>query len=155
MRKADELIEKFLDSLGNKGGSVYVDLFKSWNQIAGDRLAAHAQPVDVNGKSLVVQTDHPGWSQMVIMNRSRILKQLARRFPELGLTGITVHLASDLHSAESHDTADTPLPVENAPAPRPPSADETEALEKIADAELRSVLGRLRDEIAGDEQAPE
>lgn len=155
MRRADELIERFLDSIGAQDGSVYVDLFKSWRTVAGDRIADHARPVDIQGSSLVVETDHPGWSQMVIMNRSRILTQLSRRFPDLSLSGITVHLAADLRAARRSrtDASDTSPP--HTPPPRPPSADEKDALEKIEDSELRSVLGRLRDEIANEGEAPE
>ena len=146
MKRADELIEQFLDSIGNSSGGVYVELFKSWKQIAGDRLADHARPVDVQGSSLIVETDHPGWSQMVIMNRSRILKQLAKRFPQLSLTGITVHLAGDLRAAGPR--SESPSRKEQSPPPpRPPSADEQEALDRIADNELKAALGRLRGEL--------
>jgi hypothetical protein len=147
LRRADELIEKFLDSIGGANGSVYVDLFKSWRKVAGDRIADHARPIDIKGSSLVVETDHPGWSQMVIMNRSRILTQLSRQFPDLNLTGIIVHLASDLRK----NTQQAPAELREKtppPPPRPPSASEKEALEKIEDSELRGVLDRLRDEIA-------
>jgi len=148
LRRADELIEKFLDSIGSSDGSVYVDLFKSWRKVAGDRIADHARPIDIKGSSLVVETDHPGWSQMVIMNRSRILTQLSRQFPDLKLTGIIVHLAGDLRKTAQQATAEPREKTPPPPPPRPPSASEKEALEKIEDTELRGVLDRLRDEIA-------
>ena len=94
MRKADDLIQRFLDSIGQtEEGSLYVGLFRSWQPIVGERIAAHAQPVDVRGHSLVVEADHPGWVQMVMMQRSRIIGELSRRFPQLEITGLTVRVA--------------------------------------------------------------
>ena len=147
MRKADELIQRFLDSIGQKDGAVYVQLFQAWREVAGDRLADHANPIDIRGTSLVVETDHPGWSQMVIMQRHRILSQLNRRFPQLNLTGVTVHLHSDAatQTASKGQAADeSPETPPKEPPPRPPSRDEKESLERIDDPDLKEMLERLR-----------
>jgi hypothetical protein len=147
LRKANELIERFLDSIGQEDGAVYVQLFQAWREIAGERLADHANPIDIRGTSLVVETDHPGWSQMIIMQRKRILFQLNRRFPQLHLSGVTVHLHSDIaeKTASPGVTEATPetIPGETTPPP-PPSRDEKESLERIEDPELKEMLKRLR-----------
>ena len=179
MRKADDLIQRFLDSIGQTEGSVYVGLFRSWQSIVGERIAAHAQPVDLRGHSLVVEADHPGWVQMVMMNRNRIIKELNRRFPELTITGLAVRVVDRPGAARpgkdrpvtaasapeagdpgegrqadgSHHGRSAAGPAEPAndtsapPDPPPPSRDETEALERIEDDELRDALARLRGDL--------
>ncbi|TVQ26600.1 MAG: DUF721 domain-containing protein [Spirochaetaceae bacterium] len=103
-------MQRFLDSIGRSDGSVYIGLFRSWKEVAGERIAAHTQPVDVRGHTLIVESDHPAWTQMVMMNRSRILKQLSGRFPELHLTSLAVRLAGsgqrDLTSTPADHTRD-------------------------------------------------
>jgi hypothetical protein len=163
VRKADDLIQRFLDSIGQTEGSVYVGLFRSWRSIVGERIDAHAQPVDIRGHSLVVEADHPGWVQMVMMSRSRIINELNRRFPELTITGLTVRVvdqpgfgvrapatASDDGRAggdESIRPVRSAEPDTESPPPPPPSRDEKQALERIEDEELRDALARLRKDL--------
>jgi hypothetical protein len=84
--------------------------------------------VDIRGTALVVEVDHPGWSQMVILSRERILTELERRFPELTITGLHVRVAGDrathgLASARSaQNTNARPGPGKNASAGGPASA---------------------------------
>ncbi len=161
MRKADDLIQRFLDSIGQTEGSDYIGLFGSWQPIVGERIAAHSQPVDVRGRTLIVEADHPGWVQMVMMRRGRIVDELRRRFPELGITGIAVRVV-DRPGRTAPDpsarTVPTPDAASTAPPPpspgtsqpsgsAPPSRDEVEALERIEDEELRDTLARLRDDL--------
>ena len=170
MRKAEDLIQRFLDTIGQSEGSVYVGLFRNWQPIVGERIAAHAQPVDVRGHTLIVEADHPGWVQMVMMKRSRIIGELGRRYPELGITGIAVRVVekpgaprpgTDRPTPPASGSRPTPSPgasAINPPAhdptpgpagqpdepPPPPTRDENEALERIEDDDLRDTLARLR-----------
>lgn len=157
MRKADDLIQRFLDTIGQSEGSVYVSLFRSWEPIVGERIGAHSQPVDVRGRTLIVEADHPGWVQMVMMRRARIIAELKRRFPELGITGIAVRVvdrpggsqadaATGPSASPPDDRATHASPAASAPPP-PPSRDEKEALERIEDEDLRDTLARLRDDL--------
>lgn len=151
MRRADDLIQRFLDSVGqSEDGARYVGLFRSWQPIVGERIAAHSQPVDVRGHSLVVEADHPGWVQMVMMKRTTIVREINRRYPELSITGLTVRVVDQPGSNSSRDEAPAagggePVSSTDSPAAsEPPSRDEEEAIEKIDDEDLRDTLSRLR-----------
>ena len=157
MRKAEDLIQRFLDTIGQSEGSAYVGLFRSWQPIVGEQIAAHSQPVDVKGHTLVIEADHPGWVQMVMMKRGRIIDELTRRFPQLAITGLAVRVVERLGAARpgtdrppsastpplDASAADSPVPK----PPHPPSRDEKEALERIEDDELRETLARLRTDL--------
>jgi hypothetical protein len=171
MRKVEDLLNLFLDRIGQAEGKPYVGLFRGWGGIVGERIAAHAEPVDVRGTALVVEADHPGWVQMVMMSRERILREVNKRFPELTITSLHIRVAGDRAAAAGHDRAAAaadargagsgvyPAPGSNgSPStdgsaerarsePPPPSADEKEALTRIADEELRETLERLRGEL--------
>lgn len=150
MRKADDLIQNFLDSVGQSEGAHYTKLFQSWKAIVGEHIAAHAQPVDVRATSLYVEADHPGWVQMVMLKRNQILSQLKRRVPQIPITGLSIRVRGDgtREPAESagmgSDGGSASLP---RPAPKPPSADEKQALERIEDEDLRGALERLRKDL--------
>lgn len=154
MRRVDELIQRFLDSVGqSEEGSQYVGLFRSWQPIVGERIAAHAQPVDVRGHSLIVEADHPGWVQMVMMKRSQIIREIGRRYPQLSITGLTVRVVDQPGAHRDHGSAqsaaDDARAERDVPPERqdPPSADEEEALDRIPDDDLRSTLARLRNDL--------
>ena len=149
VRSAEELIRRFLDSIGSGEGEEYVRLFSSWREIVSDRIADHAQPVDLKGRTLVVEADHPGWIQMVMMERTRIVDELQRRFPELNIDGISVRTASMRNQETKRrpsSASDSQEAQQEQPA-RPPSRDEKEALSRIEDDEMRETLERLRTEI--------
>ena len=147
MRKADDLVQRFLDSIGQSDGSAYVGLFGSWKPIVGERVAAHSQPVDLRGHTLIVEADHPGWVQMVMMRRDRIISELTRRFPELGITGLAVRVADRPGQTASDREQPESAPPRAPAAPPPPSRDESEALKRIEDEDLRETLKRLRNDL--------
>ena len=153
MRKVDDLLQQFLDRIGQSDGAPYVGLFRGWREIVGDRIADHTEPVDIRGSALIVEADHPGWVQMVMMSQARILRQLKRRYPQLGITGMHIRVAGDRAAAGAGTGAGGGQEEASAAPvvpPAPPSADETEALERIDDSDLRDGLERLRQSLGED-----
>jgi len=148
MRKIDELLDRFLDRIGQSEGAPYVGMFRGWREIVGDRIADHAEPVDIRSHALVVEADHPGWVQMVMMERQRILSQIGRKFPELSITALHVRVTGDRAQKLGEQATPDAQPAEESGeipvAPVKPSADESEALERIGDDDLRSTLEHLR-----------
>ena len=156
MRKAEDLIQNFLDSVGQSEGAKYTTLFRSWSDIVGEHIAAHSAPVDVRGTSLVIETDHPGWTQMIMMKRSTILAQVKRRVPEITLTGISVRVRSPATEPNREPGETPPVDFPPPPPPPPPSADEKQALERIEDEDMRDTLRKLREDLGrkGDNESP-
>lgn len=144
MRKIDDLLQQFLDRIGQSDGAPYVGLFRGWRQIVGDRIADHAEPVDIRGTALIVEADHPGWAQMVLMSQARILRQLKRRYPELGITGMHIRVAGDRAAAQVKTGSVSAQSLEPQAPTTPPSTDDAEALDRIDDSDLRDGLERLR-----------
>jgi hypothetical protein len=157
VRKVDDLLQLFLDRIGQSEGAPYVGLFRGWRQIVGDRIADHAEPVDIRGTALVVEADHPGWVQMVLMSQARILRQLNRRYPELTITGLHIRVSDDRAAAAGAAAAGkaaNPIDLPDTPPKAiEPSADETQALDRIDDTDLRGSLERLRQSLDGDEES--
>lgn len=143
MRKADDLLGQFLDAIAQPEGAAYVGLFRGWRRIVGDRIADHAEPVDLRGSALIVEADHPGWVQMIMISQARILRQVQKQFPELSINALHIRVAGDRASAARGGTEDPRSPEPGKP-PAPPSKSEAEALEHIEDDDLRVTLEQLR-----------
>ena len=68
----------------------------------GQNLFDHSNPVDVKNGILLIETDHPGWSQMMQMRSKYILKGLNMYVPELNISGLAFRIRGSnaiLHSA--------------------------------------------------------
>ena len=39
------------------------EVFHGWENIVGAETALHVEPVDIRNHSLLLESDHPGWSQ--------------------------------------------------------------------------------------------
>lgn len=54
----------------------------------GQKLYDHSQIVDIKNGTLLVETDHPGWSQMMQLYTKFILKGLKMYVPEMNVNSI-------------------------------------------------------------------
>lgn len=64
-------------ALGMGKGQTVPCVFRSWNQVVGDAMAAHAQPLRLEGDLLIVSVDHPAWAVQVRYLGTEILAKLA------------------------------------------------------------------------------
>ena len=52
-------------------------VFGRWEEAVGDALAAHVQPVKLDGTTLVVQVDDPAWATQLKFLESTLKERLA------------------------------------------------------------------------------
>ena len=152
MEKAGDIFRTLLDRRLVEKGQQYAAFFGSWEQIAGEHLAAHSEIKDIRNGVVVVEADHPGWIQLLQLRQHTLLDALRRRFPDLGIRSLRLQLhRTEERSAESGQPqgkppAGQPEP-QSAPVPGTPPVSAEEALEQIRDRELRTILERLADGI--------
>jgi len=177
MKHAGDILEAFFRMNNISGGEEYVAFFRSWQNIVGVDLASHTRVADIKNNALVVEVDHPGWMQMLHMKKDRILRDIKKRFPQLGITTLHMKLVQELSTRVPSDSAapasekaaggagsgtsrttaphpgsptggESPEDPAAAPPQPPPSASDREALKKIEDESFREKLERLRKSIA-------
>ena len=95
MEKASDILKTLFDRSQQESGRLYSALFKSWERIAGERVAAHSRVRDIRAGIAVVEVDHPGWLQLLQLSQGHILDELRRQFPELGIRGLRLQLPLD------------------------------------------------------------
>lgn len=75
------------------------NFYKSWKKIItsiksyndneislGQNLYEHSKVIEVKNGIMLIETDHPGWTQMMQMNKRFILKGLKMYMPEMNVT---------------------------------------------------------------------
>jgi predicted nucleic acid-binding Zn ribbon protein len=77
-RRLGESMPRLLNRLGAPPSPATMEsVFSRWDELVGAELAAHARPVRIDGRTLVVAVDHPAWGTRVRMDAGRILDRVA------------------------------------------------------------------------------
>lgn len=67
-------------------------LFDVWPSLVGEEAAEHLKIKDIKGKTLTLETDHPGWIQVAQLRKNEILDKIRARFPDKNIDNIKISL---------------------------------------------------------------
>ncbi len=90
MKKAAEILARVLDEKNRKLARTYSSIFGTWSEIAGESLAEHSRIYEIANGNLFVEVDHPGWMQLLLMKKPRILRAVKHRYPAMAIKDIKV-----------------------------------------------------------------
>ena len=94
VKKLSELIMSYLDKVGLFEQSKVLEVYSSWASIVGEKQAAHSKLIDIKHQTAVIEVDHPGWSQQILLNKKYILRNFQKRYPQLEVKNISVIVSS-------------------------------------------------------------
>ncbi|MDD3822324.1 MAG: DUF721 domain-containing protein [Sphaerochaetaceae bacterium] len=94
-KSTKELLDMLLSRLNIDEQGPLATVHREWMEIVGPDIAVHAKILDIRGKVLIIESDHPTWSSMIHMRKKQIIGRIARQFPELGISQIQVRVRKD------------------------------------------------------------
>jgi len=166
MKTAGDILPTLFDELFMKKAQGYSKLFDSWADITAKNgiasAAAYSRIKELEKGILLVETDHPGWKQILQTKQTKLLNDFRRRFPDMDISAISLMLSRDLPPSEpqpdektkteSEEETSKPNTAETAeqPAVESPSAS---AYNAIKDRAFREKLMKLGESIAEREKA--
>ncbi len=92
MKRSSQIIDELFSDLHVEEEAGYISLFRQWEVIAGTDIASHTRIKDIEGCTLIIQSDHPAWSHLVTMNREGIIRKIRKAYPALGINTLRVVL---------------------------------------------------------------
>jgi len=96
MKTAGDILSTLFDEGFVKKAKGYSNLFDSWKDITEKNgLAAaadHSRIKELDKGILLIETDHPGWKQILQTKQSKFLKDFRIRFPDMDISGISLML---------------------------------------------------------------
>ncbi|PKL05923.1 MAG: hypothetical protein CVV53_06980 [Spirochaetae bacterium HGW-Spirochaetae-9] len=95
IKSVADLLSSFFDKDLAREGQQFSGFGRAWKAIAGARLGEHSHPADIKHGILIVETEHQGWTQLLQLQQDRILEEIQRRFPDLGIRGIAWRLGNE------------------------------------------------------------
>lgn len=147
MKKAGELLSYFFDKPTVDQARRYSNLCDSWAEMVKtyniSAAADHAQIVQFERHVLLVETDHPGWIQILQTKQRELLHEFQRRFPELSITGISFRLSRAPMAIPKREPPEEPTaPPEEEP--EIPDEELTGSGYEKMDTDLQNTFKRLK-----------
>ena len=144
MKKADEILARMLDDKNRKLSRSYSSIFGGWEQIVGPSLAEHSRIYEIENQSLFIEVDHPGWMQLLLMRKQRILGSVKRKVPSLKVDDIRVKVNLTYTNTDP-ETGDSPTePDEGEYAVQKDQRQDIDRiLSSVSQEELRRRLRKL------------
>ncbi|MDR1143169.1 MAG: DUF721 domain-containing protein [Spirochaetaceae bacterium] len=165
MKRAGDIMDAFFDEATIQKAKEYGTLFASasWAALLENcglsQGIPHSQIADLERAVLLIEADHPGWIQIFQTKQKELLNAARRRFPELGLAGISFRLARGplfKTGGKPEGSAETEIPpgqdpqnivegpVEETEKPAEPGISRQHVnIDAIQDEKLRTALKKL------------
>jgi hypothetical protein len=103
MKQARDVLDRLLQKMGIQFGR-YPSFYRQWPALAGEKIAAESRIKDIVNKTLIIEVFHPGTKQLIQLNSEKILKEVAKYYPEFEI----IALKSVLASRKKHDKEEEP-----------------------------------------------
>jgi predicted nucleic acid-binding Zn ribbon protein len=87
-----EGLDRTLRALGLPAAAAVGAVFGRWEEMVGERVAAHATPVSLDGGRLVVAVDEPGWATQLRYLEADLVRRVAAVAGEGVVTRIDVRV---------------------------------------------------------------
>lgn len=62
------------------------------DEFYGDKIAAHSDVIDLKNGQLLIETDHPGWIQVMQLHQKFIIRGLNMKLPDLKISSLVFRL---------------------------------------------------------------
>jgi hypothetical protein len=162
MRKAGDILsalfnEKF-DPVFLRKAKTTAGLFGSWAAITEEAgiasAASHSRISELEHGILLIETDHPGWRQILQTTQGQLLSTVQRRCPELEIRGIAFRLSRDpLTFLAAAEAAEIPAEIPAAKASEPGPVETPQTRDPVTAGE--PAAASFQGDLAGDPAAEE
>lgn len=128
--RAGDVLKDLFDRLVPEEAEEYSRFFTGWEKIAGAETAMHVFPRDIVKNVLILETDHPGWTQQIRMRQESLLKEIRKKYPDLEIKKIRVVIGYNQKQEikPSAEAVNTKTESENYPKPATePTSEEEKA----------------------------
>lgn len=141
-RKASEVLASLFSNFDSEEMHQANSFISSWNEIVGEKIASHSKVIDVDHGSIIVEADHPGWSQQILIKKKQILNILSRNYPDLQIKNIIIRVVTECK--EPYEKQNIPV---GSGIPRIEPVENADSFSADLNKDLNTVLERLKKSI--------
>lgn len=86
---------------------------KEGQSSVGDFLLEHSRIIDLKNGVLLIETDHPGWTQKLQFHKKYIINGLRKEFPTLEINGLAFRLKGENINLSKYEEKNNQEEVKN------------------------------------------
>lgn len=98
MKKAGDILNIYFDEIQKKEGEEYSNFQNLWEKIAGEKIGLNSKIYDVEDGKLIIEIDHPGLKQLIMLKEKAIIRTIQKDFPQLNVKKIKFYFKSKSNS---------------------------------------------------------
>lgn len=95
MKKAGDLLNLYFDEIQKSEAEQYSHFQNSWEKIAGTKIGTNSKIKDVIDGKLIIEIDHPGLKQLIMLKEKYIIRSIKKEFPELNILKIKFYFKNN------------------------------------------------------------
>ncbi len=141
-RKASEVVSALFSGIDPSAMAKATSFSRGWKESVGERIASHSRVVDVDKGSIIVEVDHPGWSQEIQFRKDHIIRILSSSFPEFGIKNLVLRVSSECKTPYTRPKEKVGAGIQRVTEDIPDVA-----ISDTVSDDLKDVLSRLRESI--------
>ncbi len=92
LKRIGDLLAEYLRSRGWQGEDPCAKIFLDWSATVGEKFCEHTKPVELTDGVLFIEADHPGWLQMVSLEKASLLEAIRKAAPRANVMEIKARL---------------------------------------------------------------
>ena len=81
MHKAGDVLTKIFDRIATPETSAWASFCRNWPDIVGQELKDHLRPLREENGVLFLETEHPGWLQIVKFREKEVIERINQFLP--------------------------------------------------------------------------
>ena len=138
-KKASDVVNALFSGFNSQGMETANSIIRGWKETVGDKIASHSKIIDVNKGNLIIEVDHPGWSQQILFKKKQIITVLSTNFPDLNIRNIIIRVVSECITPYIQTNE-----VIGSGIPRVTEYEKDVEVNQSMDDELKQVLEKLK-----------
>lgn len=85
-----DILNQFMDTLDYSEYNKEQKIENTWEKIAGIKISSHSKIKEIKNEVLVIEVEHPGWIQYILLEKKNIIGRINKRFPELNIRDLNI-----------------------------------------------------------------
>lgn len=94
VKKVADVITHYSEKLHLFEKTGALDVYRSWALLVDEEMAAYTRLIDIERNTAIIETDHTGWAQQLMLKKRKIVQNFKKYYPQLEIETIDVVVVS-------------------------------------------------------------
>lgn len=131
MKEMKDILKVILENYEKGGNPLTMD----WPFIVGEELALHSRFMGIEKKAILVEVDHSGWKQLLLLKQDEIIQTIGKNYPDYQIHRIIISVKKEKEVIKTQPAKE---------GRKGQTVDLEDVLDKINNQDFREYLEKLK-----------